>query len=45
MIYMQKVLNLVQINDRHEFPTEIDLEPYLSENADKSQAHKYVLHG
>jgi len=34
-----------QINDRHEFPTDIDLEPYLSENADKSQGHKYVLHG
>lgn len=36
---------MVKINDRHEFPTEIDLEPYLSENADKSQGHKYVLHG
>ncbi|KAI8978533.1 hypothetical protein BDB01DRAFT_799109 [Pilobolus umbonatus] len=36
---------MVKINDRHEFPTEIDLEPYLSENADKSQGHKYILHG
>ncbi|KAI9247273.1 hypothetical protein EDC94DRAFT_626246 [Helicostylum pulchrum] len=36
---------MVKINDRHEFPTEIDLEPYLSENADKSKGHKYVLHG
>ncbi|CAO3638238.1 unnamed protein product [Mucor fragilis] len=36
---------MVKINDRHEFPTDIDLEPYLSENADKSQGHKYVLHG
>ncbi|KAI8641621.1 hypothetical protein BD408DRAFT_452094 [Parasitella parasitica] len=36
---------MVKINDRHEFPTEIDLEPYLSENADKSRGHKYVLHG
>lgn len=36
---------MVKINDRHEFPTEIDLEPYLSENADKSQGHRYKLHG
>ncbi|KAI8977181.1 hypothetical protein BDF20DRAFT_906363 [Mycotypha africana] len=36
---------MVKINDRHEFPTEIDLEPYLSEDADKSQGHKYHLHG
>ncbi|KAI9485995.1 MAG: hypothetical protein EXX96DRAFT_547274 [Benjaminiella poitrasii] len=36
---------MVKINDRHEFPTEINLEPYLSENADKSKGHKYILHG
>ncbi|KAG2175621.1 hypothetical protein INT43_001268, partial [Umbelopsis isabellina] len=35
----------VKINDRHEFPLEIDLEPYLSESADKSQPHKYILQG
>jgi ubiquitin carboxyl-terminal hydrolase 7 len=34
-----------QINDRHEFPLEIDLEEFLSENADKSKPHKYILHG
>ncbi|KAI8373084.1 cysteine proteinase [Radiomyces spectabilis] len=36
---------MVKINDRHEFPTEIDLEPYLDAEADRSQSHKYVLHG
>nr|AAF01440.1 ubiquitin carboxyl-terminal hydrolase [Schizosaccharomyces pombe] len=36
---------MVKINDRHEFPLEIDLEPYLSETADKSESHVYVLHG
>lgn len=35
----------VKINDRHEFPLEIDLEPYLSPAADKSLPHKYVLQG
>jgi ubiquitin carboxyl-terminal hydrolase 7 len=34
-----------QINDRHEFPLEIDLEPYLSPAADKSKPHKYILQG
>lgn len=37
--------SMVKINDRHEFPTAIDLEPYLSESADKSESHKYNLHG
>ncbi|CAB4475297.1 unnamed protein product [Rhizophagus irregularis] len=36
---------MVKINDRHEFPMEIDLEEFLSENADKSGPHKYLLHG
>ncbi|KAF7727221.1 hypothetical protein EC973_007919 [Apophysomyces ossiformis] len=36
---------MVKINDRHEFPLEIDLEPFLSETADRSQPHKYLLHG
>ncbi|KAI8331821.1 hypothetical protein EDC96DRAFT_548710 [Choanephora cucurbitarum] len=36
---------MVKINDRHEFPTHIDLEPYLSDTADKSMGHKYALHG
>ncbi|KAI8066595.1 hypothetical protein BC940DRAFT_275132 [Gongronella butleri] len=36
---------MVKINDRHEFPLTIDLEPFLSESADKSQSHEYVLHG
>ncbi|CAO3672198.1 unnamed protein product [Umbelopsis vinacea] len=35
----------VKINDRHEFPLEIDLEPYLSPGADKSMPHKYILQG
>lgn len=36
---------MVKINDRHEFPLEIDLEPYLAANADRSGGHNYVLHG
>ncbi|KAG0168450.1 hypothetical protein DFQ28_003237 [Apophysomyces sp. BC1034] len=36
---------MVKINDHHEFPLEIDLEPFLSHTADRSQAHKYILHG
>ena len=27
------------------FPMEIDLEEFLSENADRSNPHKYLLHG
>ncbi|CAO3700741.1 unnamed protein product [Rhizopus stolonifer] len=37
--------DMVKINDRHEFPIQIDLEPYLSETADKSISHQYALHG
>ncbi|KAG9019654.1 hypothetical protein FRB90_012000 [Tulasnella sp. 427] len=36
---------MVKINDRHEFPFEIDLEPYLSDTADRSVSHLYRLHG
>ncbi|KAI8337200.1 hypothetical protein BC941DRAFT_427009 [Chlamydoabsidia padenii] len=36
---------MVKINDRHEFPLSIDLEPYLDESADRSSSHEYVLHG
>ncbi|GAA6000863.1 ubiquitin-specific protease UBP15 [Rhodotorula paludigena] len=41
---MQRDQN-VKINDRHEFPLEIDLEPYLDEKADRSESHLYKLHG
>ncbi|POG66834.1 ubiquitin carboxyl-terminal hydrolase 5 [Rhizophagus irregularis DAOM 181602=DAOM 197198] len=36
---------MVKINDRHEFPMEIDLEEFLSEDTDKTNPHKYLLHG
>ncbi|KAI9256173.1 hypothetical protein BY458DRAFT_519583 [Sporodiniella umbellata] len=36
---------MVKINDRHEFPLSIDLEPFLAPSADRSREHKYVLHG
>ena len=35
----------VQINDRHEFPFEIDLEEFLDDSADRSQPWVYKLHG
>ncbi|GAA6026726.1 hypothetical protein JCM8097_005817 [Rhodosporidiobolus ruineniae] len=35
----------VKINDRHEFPLEIDLESYLDAKADRSESHLYKLHG
>lgn len=34
-----------KVNDRHEFPEVIDLAPYLSEDADKSESWTYQLHG
>ncbi|KAI9265155.1 hypothetical protein BDA99DRAFT_559227 [Phascolomyces articulosus] len=35
-----------QINDRHEFPLEIDLKHYLDTNAvDQGVSHKYILYG
>ncbi|RIB00746.1 hypothetical protein C2G38_2233121 [Gigaspora rosea] len=33
------------IHDRLEFPMEIDLQKYLSQEADKSKPHKYLLYG
>ncbi|CAO3702673.1 unnamed protein product [Rhizopus stolonifer] len=36
---------MLKINDRHEFPSTIDLTSYLSENADMSISHIYALHG
>ncbi|TXT08338.1 uncharacterized protein COLE_05262 [Cutaneotrichosporon oleaginosum] len=36
---------LVKINDRHEFPLEIDLAEFLDESADHSVSHVYKLHG
>jgi len=36
---------LVKINDRHEFPFEIDLGEFLDESADRSVSHNYKLHG
>ncbi|CAG8743688.1 12732_t:CDS:2, partial [Dentiscutata heterogama] len=32
-------------NNRYEFPMEIDLQKYLSPDADKSKPYKYILHG
>jgi ubiquitin carboxyl-terminal hydrolase 7 len=36
---------LVKINDRHEFPLEIDLAEFLDESADRTISHVYKLHG
>ena len=36
---------MVKINDRHEFPFEIDLGEFLEDEADRSVSHKYKLHG
>ncbi|KAJ2388540.1 ubiquitin-specific protease ubp15, partial [Coemansia sp. RSA 2611] len=36
---------MVKINDRHEFPPQIDLGEFLSEDADRSQPWTYRLHG
>lgn len=36
---------LLQINDRHEFPFEIDLSEFLDEAADRSSSWVYKLHG
>lgn len=36
---------MVKLNDRHEFPYEIDLGQYLDENADRSEPYVYKLHG
>ncbi|KAF9643693.1 cysteine proteinase [Thelephora ganbajun] len=36
---------MVKINDRFEFPFEIDLDKFLDETADRSKPWKYKLHG
>lgn len=36
---------MVKINDRHEFPFEIDLAEFLDSSADRSQSWVYKLHG
>ncbi|KAG4301231.1 hypothetical protein PCK1_002541 [Pneumocystis canis] len=36
---------MVKINDHYEFPLEIDLEEFLSDDANKSQPHIYKLYG
>lgn len=43
--YSAEMDSMVKINDRHEFPLEIDLEEFLSDDADKSQSYVYKLHG
>lgn len=36
---------MVKINDRYEFPTEIDLSPYLDESIVPEESCEYALHG
>lgn len=36
---------MVKINDRYEFPTEIDLAPYLDESIKPEESCEYALHG
>ncbi|KAF3940694.1 hypothetical protein ABW19_dt0201570 [Dactylella cylindrospora] len=36
---------ITKVNDLYEFPEEFDAAPYLSADADKSEAYEYVLHG
>jgi len=36
---------MVKINDRHEFPPEIELDEFLDVNSDRSIKQKYFLHG
>jgi len=36
---------MVKLNDRHEFPFEIDLDEFLDESADRSEPWIYKLHG
>ncbi|KAI8981029.1 hypothetical protein BDB01DRAFT_795070 [Pilobolus umbonatus] len=37
--------SMVKINDKYEFPLEIDLRPYLSPECTKKASYKYRLHG
>ncbi|RIB08237.1 hypothetical protein C2G38_2111611 [Gigaspora rosea] len=43
--YDAQIATVDKINDSHEFPMEIDLEKYLSPEADRSKPHKYLLYG
>ncbi|GBB89574.1 hypothetical protein RclHR1_01630012 [Rhizophagus clarus] len=43
--YDIQIDQMVKINDRFEYPMEIDLEEFLSRDADKSSPHKYFLYG
>ncbi|CAO3594348.1 unnamed protein product [Absidia cylindrospora] len=36
---------MVKINDRYEFPEEINLEQFVSKDADRKEPYDYVLHG
>ncbi|KAI8086603.1 uncharacterized protein BX664DRAFT_299394 [Halteromyces radiatus] len=36
---------MVKINDRHEFPEEINLDEFVSKDANRSEPYDYVLHG
>ena len=36
---------MMKVNDRYEFPEFFDASPYLSEEADRSEAYVYELHG
>lgn len=36
---------MVKINDRHEFPLQIDLDEFLEPQTDRSESWVYVLHG
>ncbi|KAF0502407.1 cysteine proteinase [Gigaspora margarita] len=44
-VYIERRETVVKINDLFEYPMEIDLQNYLSFDADKSKPHKYSLHG
>ncbi|CAG8654904.1 6298_t:CDS:2, partial [Gigaspora rosea] len=43
--YEAQIATVYKINDRYEFPMEIDLQKYLSPEADMSKPHKYILYG
>ena len=45
MLVLSQPTGNPQINDRHEFPFEIDLTEFLDETADRSQPWVYKLHG
>lgn len=36
---------MIKVNDRYEFPLDIDLSPFLDEDADMSESWEYELHG